>query len=212
MASKRDEEHTIPKQPAVGIGRGPQDTGEPSTPRGKAKSERRGGGAQRTAQLLLASLCWMAGQASAAELTSQAFVDAAGTSGLAEVAASTMALQQSSDADVKQFAEMMIADHKKASAELQALAKSASLTPPSEPTSAQKQAAAKLKSETGVAFDRAYARQMVEDHEKAVSLFRQAAHGSDIAPALRSFAEKTLPTLEHHLEEARDLASDVASR
>lgn len=47
----------------------------------------------------------MAGQASAAELTSRAFLDAAGTSGLAEVAASTVALEQSSDADVKQFAE-----------------------------------------------------------------------------------------------------------
>lgn len=52
---------------------------------------------------------------------------------------------------------------------------------------------------------------MVEDHEKAVALFGQAAHGSDSAPALRRFAEKTLPT-EHHVEEARDLASDVASR
>lgn len=49
MASKRDEEHTIPKQPAVGIGRGPQDTGEPATPRGKAKEARRSGRAQRTA-------------------------------------------------------------------------------------------------------------------------------------------------------------------
>ena len=51
---------------------------------------------------------------------------------------------------------------------------------------------AKLK---GAEFDRAYMREMVQDHDKDVKAFRQHAQsGTD--PDVKQFAQKTLPTIE----------------
>jgi putative membrane protein len=45
---------------------------------------------------------------------------------------------------------------------------------------------------------------MVKDHEKAVKLFsKESSSGKDAE--LKAFATKTLPTLQHHLEMARQL-------
>ena len=57
---------------------------------------------------------------------------------------------------------------------------------------------------SGAAFDRAYAKEMVKDHTKAVQLFqREADRGTDAG--LKSFASSKLPTLREHLEMARSL-------
>ena len=61
----------------------------------------------------------------------------------------------------------------------------------------------KLSKMRGAEFDRAYMRDMVQDHEKDVKKFRQEAqHGGD--PDLKGFAQKTLPVLEQHLKMAHD--------
>jgi len=58
---------------------------------------------------------------------------------------------------------------------------------------------------TGSVFDKAYAKQMVSDHNKAVSLFeKESTKGTD--PDLKDFATKTLPTLQEHLQMAKSLA------
>jgi putative membrane protein len=54
-------------------------------------------------------------------------------------------------------------------------------------------------------FDSAYANQAVQDHIAAVGLFEDATNLPD--KDLRKFAEKTLPTLQKHLEMAEKLQS-----
>ena len=54
-----------------------------------------------------------------------------------------------------------------------------------------------LRSMHGKAFDRHYMRLMVDDHDKAVKLFRQES-GSAQNAQLKKFAQKTLPTIEQH--------------
>jgi putative membrane protein len=57
---------------------------------------------------------------------------------------------------------------------------------------------------SGGAFDRAYARDMVQDHIHDVAAFKQEAnYGKD--PAIKAFASATLPTLTDHLKMARDM-------
>ena len=57
----------------------------------------------------------------------------------------------------------------------------------------------------GDAFDRAYVQDMVKDHRKDVTLFEdQARNGKD--PALKQFAQATLPALQEHLQMAERLA------
>jgi putative membrane protein len=135
-------------------------------------------------------------------LTPQKFASEAGSAGLAEVELSRMALAKSTDAAVKQFAQMMIEDHTKANNELVALTTGRKIDMPTELKPEQTAAADKLRRESGAAFDRAYAAQMVEDHRKAVELFREASEAEHLEADIRQFAEKKLPTLEHHHQQA----------
>src|SRR5450631_4345197 len=53
---------------------------------------------------------------------------------------------------------------------------------------------------SGAAFDRAYARDMVKDHEQDVADFNKEANGGQ-KPAVKDFASQTLPTLQDHLKQ-----------
>jgi putative membrane protein len=59
-------------------------------------------------------------------------------------------------------------------------------------------------------FDKTYAKQQVDAHQEAVNLFKKYASQGDDAD-VKQFAQKTLPTIEHHLEEAKKLPSGPPS-
>ena len=62
----------------------------------------------------------------------------------------------------------------------------------------------KLSAMSGAEFDRAYSKMMLSDHTKDVKEFeKQSTKGGD--PDLKAFASKTLPTLQEHLQMARNL-------
>lgn len=132
------------------------------------------------------------------------FVMQAGQDGLAEVELGKLAQKNGSSAAVKDFGQRMVTDHSKANAELVAIAKKLNITPPSEPGEKHKAVHKKLAALKGEKFDNEYAQHMVDDHEKAVTLFqKQAKHGE--SKELRDFAAKSLPVLEEHLKLARAL-------
>ena len=137
--------------------------------------------------------------------TDAGFFKNAGASGLAEVEASRLALKQSSSAKVKKFAQQMVDEHTQANEELEKLKsgdKGYSLVESPLPES-QKIIDAMSRMQ-GAEFDKAYAKTMVADHEKAVAIFEtEIEKGSN--PDLKAFAKKTLPTLKHHLEMAKSL-------
>ena len=67
-----------------------------------------------------------------------------------------------------------------------------------------------LNSASAESFDKAYAKQQVDAHQEAVNLFKKyEANGDD--PDVKQFAEKTLPTIQHHLDEAKKLPSGPPS-
>ena len=55
--------------------------------------------------------------------------------------------------------------------------------------------------------DKKYIHEMVEDHEDTVKLFEKASKSEDADVA--AFAQKTLPTLQHHLQMAKDLKKSL---
>ena len=66
------------------------------------------------------------------------------------------------------------------------------------------EAAALIAKKDGAAFDAAFKTKMVADHEKVIKLFTtESTSGKDAD--LKAFATKTLPTLKHHLEMAKQL-------
>jgi putative membrane protein len=61
----------------------------------------------------------------------------------------------------------------------------------------------KLESVSGAAFDRAYLEEMVNHHQHDIQEFERAAQSDN--PQVRAFAERTLPTLRQHLQQAQQL-------
>lgn len=132
------------------------------------------------------------------------FATTAAMSGMAEVELGRMATERGASDAVRQFGQRMVDDHTRANAELMQAASAAGLTLPTTTDEKHRAQAAKMSQLSGMAFDRAYARQMVKDHEKAVSLFRhESERGADAG--LKSFAASTLPALQEHLTMARGL-------
>jgi putative membrane protein len=139
--------------------------------------------------------------------SSAEFVTKATQGGLYEVKSSEFATQQGGSAEVKKFAEMMIADHTKANKELAAAAASKGLKVPEGVSPEQADLLKQLETLKGAEFDAEYVKQQVAAHEKAVALFKaQAKSGQDAD--LKAWAAKTLPTLEGHLKHVKELGSN----
>jgi putative membrane protein len=126
--------------------------------------------------------------------------------GMAEVELSKAALQKSTNADVKKFAQMMVTDHTKANDELKALATKKSVTLPVD-LGSHKSTLDDLNSKTGADFDKAYVEAMVDDHESSVDLFEDNADNSDAD--IKAFTTKTLPTLKSHLEMIKGIQAKI---
>ena len=132
------------------------------------------------------------------------FVMNASAAGQTEVLASRLAQTQAQSAKVKAFAETMIRDHGKANSELKTIAQKDGYTLSSTPTQEQQSNLDKLRSLHGKDFDSAFAAMMVKDHRDAVALFQaESTSGNDAD--LKSFATRTLTTLQHHLALANAL-------
>ena len=136
------------------------------------------------------------------------FAATAAEGGMAEVALSQLAAGKASHADVKAFAQKMVADHGRANDELRQVAASRSMTLPSSLSAEHQQVRDKLNTLTGAEFDREYMRVMVADHTKAVAGFEnEAGSGSDAD--MKNWASNKLSTLREHKQMAQDLATKV---
>jgi putative membrane protein len=161
-------------------------------------------------KIVVATLLAAASSAAWAGLptSDQDFVTNAAQGGMAEVALGKLATHQGASAAVKKFGQQMTSDHSKANAELATAAKKAGATVPAAPSDKQNETLTEMKGMKGAAFDKAYADAMVKDHEETIALFEKESSKADEGP-VKTFASKTLPTLEHHLKMAKDLQQQV---
>jgi putative membrane protein len=134
------------------------------------------------------------------------FMVKAAQANMAEVELGRLGADKGESADVKKYGQQMVEDHGKASQELQTLAQQEGATLPTYVDKPHQQAKARLEKLSGNAFDRAFAAQMVKDHQAAVALFRtQARSGKDAE--VKAWAAKMLPHLEEHLKQAQSLST-----
>jgi len=139
----------------------------------------------------------------------RAFAMKAAEANLAEVELGKLAQQKASSEDVKNFANRMVDDHQKAYDEQKQWAETKGVTLPSDLNSKDKALRDRLSNLSGSDFDKAYIRDMVKDHKKDVAEFqRESNRASD--PELKSWASKTLPTLQDHLKMAEDVNGKTA--
>jgi putative membrane protein len=140
------------------------------------------------------------------QMENQTFVTQALTNNKFEVAAATLAQSKSQNAQIKQFAGKMISEHTAMGVDLTDLAKSMELAIPANIEQADQDNINALGLYTGATFDKEFTRMMVASHEKAVTLFSQAASNTGVPAAdLRHFAETKTPSLQQHLKEAQAL-------
>jgi putative membrane protein len=134
----------------------------------------------------------------------RSFLEQAASSGLAEVQTAQLAQQRSNSPQVKQLASKIISDHTQANSELQQIAQDQNITLPEQPNAKDTSTYRRLVGLNGTAFDEAFAQAEVSDHQQDIALFRKQAQSAQ-DPALKSFAQKTLPILVQHLQLAQSL-------
>ncbi len=157
-------------------------------------------------KVAIASLAFISSSALAdVSLSDKYFLKTAAQAGAYEIEGSQLALNKAKNAEVKLFAKHIIEDHSKAAAELKALAGKKGVELPAKPSLLQRTSLKFLDTHKGASFDDSYAENVgVDAHESAVELFTEAAADAD-DPDVKKFAQQTLPTLQKHLEMARDL-------
>jgi putative membrane protein len=136
------------------------------------------------------------------------FLVKAAECGHAEVKFSELAEKRASSEKVKEFAKHMVRDHGEANNQLAEHSKNLKVAVLAGLDRDKRAIYDRLEKLSGEEFDRAYMKQMVEDHEKAVTLFESQAK-SPGEGQLKRFAEQTLPTLREHLKKAREIAQEV---
>jgi putative membrane protein len=142
---------------------------------------------------------------SAGVLEDKAFVRKALQGGMTEVQLGQIALQKSSNADVKQFAQKMVDDHTKLGDEMKQVGQQMGIKAPDSPSSKEKSAIAKLQTLNGDDFDKAYIKDMVKDHQQDAKDFKQEAQ-STTNPALKSVVVQGQQVIDEHLQMIQEIA------
>lgn len=128
------------------------------------------------------------------------YVAKAGASDMYERESSKLVVETTRNDKIRSFAEMMIKDHTKSTADVTAAAKRGGLKPPPpqlEPE--QTTMIAELRSAKGEARDRAYVTQQKMAHQKALALHQDYARAGTAEP-LKAVAGQIAPVVQHHME------------
>lgn len=136
------------------------------------------------------------------------FMNKAAEGGMAEVKLGELAASKAQSPEVKAFGQRMVVDHGKANTDLKALAAEKNVMLPADVNSEQKEMYDKLSKLSGAEFDKEYVKGMVEDHEKDVAEFKKQSTGAADSD-LKTFAAKTLPTLESHLDQIKTISGKM---
>ncbi|HEY0059775.1 MAG TPA: DUF4142 domain-containing protein [Flavisolibacter sp.] len=137
------------------------------------------------------------------------FIVMATSSNMLEIEASRLALQNASSSVVKDFAGMMVEHHTMAASEMKnMLSSKGAMIPDTAMLPRHRMQMEMLSGLQGAAFDKMYARIMVDAHEEDVDEFEDETTDARDAD-IRAFTKRMLPTLQTHYTKAKDLRKQV---
>ena len=148
------------------------------------------------------------GATSGLSSSDQNFVSDAAKGNRAEVELGQMMETKATNPGVKQFAKQMVQDHSNALNQLQQLAQSKNIPLPQGIPADAQDLKQKLSQESGAKADKEYVTGMVEDHQKDVKEFQDAAQNLN-DPDLKNWANQMVPKLQEHLQKIENLDSKV---
>ena len=138
------------------------------------------------------------------------FMKNAAMGGMAEVELGKLAQQRAHSSDVKSFGDRMVRDHSRANDQLTNIAKDRGAQLPQQLDAEHLSMRDRLAKLQGEAFDRAYIKAMVADHDKDMKEFRRAAQtGQD--RELKRFARETLTVVEQHDQLAHNIERSMVA-
>lgn len=136
------------------------------------------------------------------------FARKAAAGGMAEVRLGKLAQEKGSNPAVTEFGKRMENDHSRAGEKLKEIASKIGVSLPTDMDREDQTTYERLSKLSGTDFDKAYAHDMVADHEKDITEFKQEAEAGK-TPDIKNFAAETLPTLQDHLRQAREMEKAV---
>jgi putative membrane protein len=140
--------------------------------------------------------------------TDRLFAQLAAAGGMAEVQFAKMTLQKSKAKSVKDFADIMAKDHGAASDKLRDLADAAKIPLPEDVTPDHTEVKKRLDGLEGAAYDVAYIKAQIVDHQKTAQLLAWEI-GSGEDAQLQRFAADTLPKVLSHLQAAQAIHAEL---
>ena len=134
-----------------------------------------------------------------------------------DVRLAKLALEKSTDPQVKDFANQMISDHTAVEKSVADLAKKLNVTPEESDTSKQlnQQAAEetkKLESLSGKAFDQEYISHEVAYHQAVIDALTKTLIPNSQNPKLKSALEGAVPLFQGHLQHAEQLQKSLGGK
>ena len=143
-------------------------------------------------------------QKTKAPMSDQEFLNTAAQTDMIEAHLGKLAQDQASAQPVKDYGQMLVTDHTQDyQAACRVLAQQTGLTIPTAIDAAHnKSMIGPMHALKGTAFDHKYIQEMVAGHTEALALYKKEAQDAK-NPAIRSYAEQTIPTLQKHLDDAK---------
>lgn len=131
------------------------------------------------------------------------FVAEVVASNYGEIELAKLASTRSDNAQVKEIAKMLEADHSKLLTELQAFAGTKAITVPTEPKDDAKKKIEDLTKEEDIKdFNKEWCKEMADKHEKTIEKFEDRAEKTEDAD-LKIWITQTLPHLRTHLDKVK---------
>jgi putative membrane protein len=134
-----------------------------------------------------------------------AFVQKAMTADMLEIQAAQLAASRSQNNEVRAFAQMLAREHTKASEQLKQLVSASKMAMPAPGRDIETQL---QRLRTADNFDRSFLDMVVEAHEQAIPTFERYSRTGE-SPSLRDFAQKQIPILKKHQQEAERIRSSL---
>lgn len=132
------------------------------------------------------------------------FVVNAAQSNLSEIEMGKLAVQKATDADVKNFGQMMIDMHTAAQNQLKTLGTNKKISIPDKLNDVKQAQQDQLNALSGAAFDKAYINGQVTGHQVTSGQFQmEIDNGQD--PELKAYAVTNKPVVDDHLQRSINL-------
>ncbi len=148
-------------------------------------------------------------QTTISALDRQFIIDAA-QGGMAEVSLGKLATERATSDEVKEYGQRMVQEHTRANKELLQLAAQKGVTPPSDMGPKYEAAMERLSQLPRESFDEAYMNEGgINGHLESEAVYRRQSQLGEDAD-LKAFAAKILPTIQEHLQMARDMTGTTA--